>query len=75
MREWRKTHPLSVEGRRRMNARSYAKQYVKYGLIERFSCEVCDEGESQMHHPDYAKPLDVRWLCKKHHLELHARVA
>jgi len=70
-RAWRKTHPLSAEARHKDNCRSYAGQYLRYGLIERYPCEICDEGESEMHHPDYAKPLDVRWLCRKHHLALH----
>lgn len=28
---------------------------------------------SQAHHEDYARPLDVRWLCFKHHRETHGQ--
>jgi hypothetical protein len=24
-----------------------------------------------MHHPDYAKPLNVVWFCREHHLAIH----
>lgn len=26
----------------------------------------------QAHHPDYSRPLDVVWLCARHHKEVHA---
>jgi len=34
--------------------------------------ECC--GRPQGHHPDYSRPLDVVWLCAKHHKEAHALV-
>ena len=29
-------------------------------------------GKPHAHHPDYSRPLDVVWLCDKHHKEVHA---
>lgn len=61
---------LTPEQRARANARSYANTYLKRGKIQRKPCEVCG-AKAQMHHHDYSKPLDVRWLCRKHHLDCH----
>jgi hypothetical protein len=30
-------------------------------------CEICGDLKSEAHHPDYSKPLEVIWLCRKHH--------
>lgn len=35
------------------------------------SCRVCRSKKVEAHHPDYGKPLEVVWLCRKHHKELH----
>lgn len=61
---------LSEEARVRANARSKAHVYLKRGKLERKGCEVCG-GVAQMHHEDYGRPLEVRWFCRAHHLELH----
>ncbi|HEC73154.1 MAG TPA: hypothetical protein ENI26_02140 [Methylophaga aminisulfidivorans] len=44
---------------------------LRDGRLEKQPCEVCGEKEVHAHHDDYAKPLDVRWLCNKHHNEWH----
>lgn len=45
---------------------------VRDGRLVRQPCEVCGATEKvQAHHDDYSKPLDVRWLCPKHHAEWH----
>lgn len=46
---------------------------VYRGDIVRKSCEACgaDAEKSHGHHTDYSKPLDVQWLCPKHHGEAH----
>jgi hypothetical protein len=46
---------------------------VRDGKLTPQPCEVCGE-EAQAHHEDYAKPLDVRWLCFVHHREHHGQV-
>lgn len=39
--------------------------------IESQPCEICGDTKSEAHHDDYSKPLDVRWLCRRHHVEWH----
>lgn len=36
-------------------------------VCERDDCDV----RGHAHHVDYDRPLDVRWLCRKHHDEEH----
>ncbi|KKL77017.1 hypothetical protein LCGC14_2039150, partial [marine sediment metagenome] len=49
---------------------------IRGGEIARpFICESCfNERFTDGHHEDYSKPLDVEWLCKKCHTELHRKV-
>lgn len=45
---------------------------INRGDLIRQPCEVC--GSTQFihaHHEDYAKPLDVMWLCAAHHRQRH----
>ncbi|MDR3173790.1 MAG: hypothetical protein LBU19_06040 [Treponema sp.] len=44
---------------------------VRSGKIIRRPCEICGNQKSEGHHRDYTKPLDVIWLCRKHHIEIH----
>ena len=74
MRENRRRHSeLSPEQRKKANARTYANQYKKRGVIEKQPCCVCGSLESEMHHDDYDKPTQVRWYCREHHLEMHKK--
>jgi hypothetical protein len=45
--------------------------YVRRGKVQRLPCAVCGEVKVRAHHADYAKPLDVVWLCRRHLNELH----
>lgn len=44
---------------------------IKKGYIKKLPCEVCNKFPSMAHHDDYSKPLDIRWLCAKHHYDHH----
>lgn len=71
MRDWRRSHPLTPEQRRRALARSTARVYLQRGKLERRPCEDCGDLNAEMHHDDYDRPLDVRWLCRPDHLAEH----
>lgn len=43
---------------------------IAAGTLVRQPCEVCGE-TAEAHHPDYAEPLKVEWLCPKHHKARH----
>ncbi|OFX03899.1 MAG: hypothetical protein A3E78_07400 [Alphaproteobacteria bacterium RIFCSPHIGHO2_12_FULL_63_12] len=73
MREWRKVNTLTPEQRRKDNARSTAQWGKRIGLLKPEPCASCSAPKAEMHHPDYDLPLDVVWLCRSCHLELHRR--
>ena len=47
----------------------------RQGVIVPMPCEVCGQNEkTEGHHEDYSKPLEVKWLCRKHHRQRHREI-
>lgn len=47
---------------------------IRDGRMIRKPCSVCGEPNAQGHHEDYSKPLDVVWLCRRHHADRHLEI-
>jgi hypothetical protein len=69
VRRWQAENPAATQA---MNKLNYA---VRRGAVTRASCcqiAGCNATKQIVaHHHDYSKPLDVLWICRKHHRELH----
>ena len=63
--EFARRHPEKVK------AKTAVRDAIKRGELTRLPCEVCGNPVSEAHHDDYSKPIDVRWLCVKHHNDHH----
>ena len=70
-----KIYELTKSYRERNPNKSKAHGKVSYevrlGNLTSKPCEVCNVMPTNAHHDDYSKPLDVRWLCSKHHKQWH----
>ena len=79
--EDRKAQKLRYQRARRIRdpqknyARNAVDNAVRDGKLAPEPCEVCGVASAQAHHDDYSKPLDVRWLCRLHHLAEHGKIA
>ncbi|WP_407475415.1 hypothetical protein [Elizabethkingia anophelis] len=82
MKKWRelnkdKVRKYASEARKRNPEKSQARikvnTAVKSGILVKKPCEMCGNKKSEAHHPDYKKPLNVIWLCREHHLEIHKK--
>lgn len=62
------------ENPERNHAIYLVRKAIKNGEIEKQCCEICGNKNVHAHHSDYAKHLDVIWLCPKHHAWIHNRV-
>jgi len=62
--------PLS-EKKKRIKARSDLNHAITQHRIKRGSCQLCCDSNTEGHHTDYNKPLDVVWLCFKCHRKVH----
>ena len=57
--------------REKRSARSKTYYALKRGKLLEMPCIVCGD-KAEAHHPDYSRPLDVVWLCHRHHAQTHA---
>jgi len=66
MKIYKKEHPEKVK------ARAKANDAVRCGKMVKKPCAVCGTTKRiEKHHPDYAKPLEVVFLCSVHHKRAH----
>jgi hypothetical protein len=65
--EWRK--------RNLMKARAHCKvaRAIRKGILNKQCCKICSNEKVEAHHPNYNEPLNVVWLCRQHHAELHRK--
>ena len=62
-------HKSYIKHRDRCLARSKANCKFPYPQV----CSISGCGElGERHHSDYSSPLEIVWLCKKHHVYLHS---
>ena len=65
--EYHRSTDPTVKVKRR--AREQVAYALRVGRLVRGACAVgvgCD-GKIEAHHEDYDRPLDVTWLCTRHH--------
>lgn len=62
---WAKKNPEKTKAHKIIeNARRAGK--IKYK-----ECVICKSKDTVAHHPDYSKPLEVVFVCRLHHREIH----
>jgi hypothetical protein len=64
---WRKKWQDNLTEKLKMAIRAKARRALKSGKIKKQPCEICGNITTEMHHDNYAKPLEVRWFCDLHH--------
>lgn len=81
----RKNDPARREQRRRnsrrttrlfptkRNAHHIVWKAIRAKTLFKKPCEVCGNPNVDAHHDDYGKPLEVRWLCVRHHHAAHRK--
>lgn len=66
-----KTKRYQTKYPKKLLAQKLVNQAIKRGDLIRKPCQHCQNAKSEAHHEDYLKPLEVQWLCKKHHVAWH----
>lgn len=56
-------------------ARHKVSNALRDGRLVKDVCVVCKSKNVEAHHTDYRKPLQVMWVCRKHHMQLENKVS
>lgn len=65
--DYSRNYVSAPENQPKIRARDILHYAVRKGKITRRPCEKCGAPKTQAHHADYAKPLEVKWLCQPCH--------
>lgn len=68
VRKYRKTNPDKYK------AHTATNNAIRDGRLKKAPCVVCGREDVHGHHDNYARPLDVIWLCPPHHFERHRNI-
>lgn len=67
----KKTAKWNDRNRDRYRAHHRVSDAKRRHGMKKQPCEICGDSNVDAHHEDYSKPLEIRWLCRKHHVETH----
>ena|SRR3990167_3733054 len=76
---WDKEHKVSrritanKKDKIKVRARRAVLYAVKVKKLARGRCRDCSRVKTEAHHEDYSKPLEVTWLCRRHHNKQHEK--
>ena len=58
--------------RRQGYCQAKIRSMLKQGTLEKQPCEICNKIDKVVaHHEDYSNPINIRWLCHRHHVAIH----
>lgn len=63
--KWREANKHKIKAHRLL------RKAMLNGDLLKEPCSRCNDPNAKAHHEDYSKPLDVIWLCSKHHSDRH----
>lgn len=71
----RRNHKIYLErNKSKIKCRRKFIYAVNSGKLKRpQKCSSCGGKNPEGHHPDYNKPLEVIWLCKRCHSDIHCK--
>ena len=70
--EFHYSQPLKIRSKTKYECYNVFNKYLRKGAIKIRPCRECGTWtDLDAHHDDYSKPLDVVWLCRRHHRLLH----
>ena len=47
---------------------------INKGIIKKGKCEKCGSINTEGHHTNYLEPLNVKWLCRGCHADIHKNI-